>query len=288
MTGRTSIEIATGDWRAAIRPAAGGALAALSRRDHDVLRPMPEGSTNPLDAACFPLVPYANRIRRGRFTLDGEAITLPANNPPEIHSLHGLAWQRPWLVETLLGASVTLVQDHGGKGSPGGWPWAYRATQNFTLSESGLTITLGLTNASERAMPAGLGLHPYFRRWSDSRVRFAARAVVLSDVQLIPTGEMDAPDIFAPWAKGATLPPFTIDHCHADWDGQACITDGLGTITLTASNAPHLHVYAPAAGSELCLEPVNHLPDAVNRDEWQMPMLAPGESCSMALHITEE
>ena len=47
-----------GGWEASIRPEIGGSLASLTHDGKDVLRPMPDDATDPLQAACFPLVPY--------------------------------------------------------------------------------------------------------------------------------------------------------------------------------------------------------------------------------------
>ena len=63
------------------------------------------------------------------------------------------------------------------------------------------------------------------------------------------------------------------------------MTDGLGTITVSADGAPHLHLYAPADGSALCLEPVSHTPDALNRAPEEMVVLPPGCSASLTMRI---
>lgn len=289
MASKTTLEIAAGDWRAAVRPGAGGVLAALSHRDHDVLRPMPPEADQPVDAACFPMVPYCNRIRRGQFTFGGRSVRLPLNLPPERHSLHGLGWQRPWLVTEIVGATIELVLDHAGAADGSGWPWPFRAVQRFELDESGLTQTLTLINPGTEVMPAGMGLHPFFRRWKDSRARFAARDLVLTGIDQLPTGELVPADHFGDWSKGQTVPRHTIDHCHTDWSGEVRIEDGLGAITMTVTGASNLHVYAPGTGRELAFEPVNHLPDALNRDgrDWTMPVLAPGQQASVVMRIAE-
>lgn len=284
IAGKTTLEIAAGQWRAGVRPGVGGALAWLTHQDRDVLRAMPPDSLNPVDAACFPMVPYAGRIRRGRFVFGGHAVKLSPNFPPERHPLHGFGWHRPWHVAGILGAGIELVCDHGGTD---GWPWPWRAAQTFELDEGGLTLTLSLTNTGSETMPAGLGLHPFFRRWRDSRARFNARAVVLSDIEQMPTGEIADPAQFGDWAGGIVVPSFSVDHCYARWDGRVTLSDGLGTITMTCEGARHLQVFAPGTGRELCFEPVNHLPDAVNRDDWTMPVLAPGETASLAMRIEE-
>ncbi len=137
-------------------------------------------------------------------------------------------------------------------------------------------------------MPAGLGLHPYLRRRPESRLCFGAGSLVAVGTDLIPTGARLPPDHFADFGAGAALPPALIDHCYAGWDGEAVVSDALGQITLsaqgTAQGAAHLHLYAPPEAPDiLCLEPANHLPDAINARA--MPLCGPGESVSLSLLI---
>ena len=265
-----------------MRAEAGGALAALRHRGIDVLRPMPPDSASPLDAACFPLVPYCNRIRDGRFRFGGREVVLPPNFAPEPHSLHGLSWQREWAVESQAESKCVLADDYDGAGA---WPWAYRAQQRVRLGPRGCAVTLVLTNRSAEAMPAGIGLHPYFRRAPESEVRFDAGHVLLSGADPLPTGITAPADHFADWAAGSPLPAETVDHCFAGWSGAATIRDASGTLGLAADGAPHLHLYAPADGSALCLEPVTHTPDALNRAPAEMIVLPPGCSASLTLRI---
>jgi len=277
-----SVTLISGDWEAELRPEIGGAIAALRHRGIDVLRPMPADAAGPLDAACFPLAPYCNRIRDGRFAFAGREIRLAPNFAPEPHSLHGLSWQRAWAVESRTGNKCVLVDQYDGTGP---WPWAYRAQQRVRLGPKGCAITLVLTNRSATPMPCGIGLHPYFRRAPDSRVRFAADHVLLVGADPLPTGASAPADHFGAWTEGAPLPAGTVDHCFAGWSGQATIRDGRGTIAIGADGAPHLHLYAPADGSALCLEPVSHTPDAPNRAPGEMIVLPPGCSASLTLRI---
>jgi aldose 1-epimerase len=278
-----TLVLRSGGWQAEVRPEAGGSLAALTLGGVEVLRTMPEGSSSPLDAACFPLAPYCNRIRDGRFLFADREIVLPPNFPPERHSIHGLAWQREWRIESQSEAKCVIVDDYDGAGP---WPWAYRTEQRVRLGDKGIAITLVLTNRGDTAMPAGIGLHPYFRRREGVRVRFAADHVLLSDPECLPTGVTAPADHFADFRHGAVLPPETVDHCFAGWSGEAAIEDDLGTIAVTASGAPHLHFYAPADGSALCCEPVSHRPDAPNRAPEEMTILPPGCSATLTLRIS--
>ena len=73
---------------------------------------------------------------------------MPPNFPPERHSIHGLAWQRPWRVESQSENKCVIVDDYDGLGP---WPWAYRAEQRVRLGERGYAVTLVLTNRAARA-----------------------------------------------------------------------------------------------------------------------------------------
>lgn len=276
----------SGDWQARLVPGAGGLIAGLTHAGTPILRTMPDGSVSPLDAACFPMVPWCNRIADGRFTWAGEAVDLARNFPPEPHAIHGHGWQAAWHVKDAAPDSCTMGYHHAAQGS--GWPWAYAAEQRVVLSPAGCSIKLSVTNHAATPMPAGLGLHPYLRRRAESRVRFAANAMADVGTDMIPTGQTLATDHFSDFAQcdGAALPRAVIDHCFAGWDGSAVISDDLGTITVTAQGTPHLHLYAPEQDTILCLEPVNHLPDAINREPAGMAVLAPGETTSIELRIS--
>jgi len=275
-----TLRLQSGEWRAELRPEVGGCLASLTRGDVEVLRTMPEGSRDPLQSACFPLVPYCNRIRDGRFTWDGREVRLPANFAPEPHSLHGLGWQRPWEVTREAGFKCALAHSHDGSG---GWPWAYEAEQRVRLGPRGCAITLDVTNRADAPMPCGLGLHPYPRRRGETRVQFGAGAMLEVDEGLIPNGAASPAD---QWAEGSVLPGQTIDHCLTGWAGAARVSDDLGTITLQARGARFLHLYAPQDGSALCLEPVSHQPDAPNARPEQMIVLPPGCTASLTMTIS--
>lgn len=277
------ISLKAGAWECVLRPEIGGSVARLRRDNIDILRPMPAASREPLEAACFPLVPFCNRIAGASFLHSGRRVSLTPNHPPEPHALHGMGWHCAWEVADICADSARLLHSHDGAL---GWPWAYRSEQVIRLDGSGLNIELQIVNLAAQSTPAGLGLHPYFRRSERSAVQFAAASLVLSDSDLLPTGEEASADWLAPWSVGAVLPQATVDHCHSGWAGHAEIRDEQGTIRLEARNASYLHVYAPADGSALCLEPVSHRPDALNARTHDMAVLQPGEALSISMRIT--
>ncbi|TIX50974.1 aldose 1-epimerase [Alteraurantiacibacter aquimixticola] len=288
------IELSGGGWQAGVLPEMGGWLTSLTCNGTEVLRTMPAGSREPLQAACFPLVPYTNRIADGAFRWLGDTVQLPRNFAPETCSIHGMGWKSEWRVVSGREFKCAMVHEWEGlgprpwKAGIDRWPWAYHAQQRIRLGPKGCAITLNLTNRSNVPMPAGLGLHPYFRRRRETRLSFRSNGIWMVDEAQIPTGEIAPSDRFADFASGAPLPAETIDHCYLLWDGVARIKDDLGTITLTATGAPYLHVYAPADGSALCLEPVSHMPDALNQDPAGITSLPPGCSASLQMEISAE
>lgn len=284
----TELILESGDWHARVLPEAGGLIAALTHAGIPILRTMQEGSTQPLDAACFPMVPWCNRIADARFDWEGETITLVPNFRPEPHAIHGHGWLAAWTVAQAAADSCTLAYRH--PAGAAGWPWAYEATQQIALSPEGCAMTLTLTNLDDRAMPAGLGFHPYFRRSAESCVRFSAGPICEVGSDMIPTGRMLSADSFGAFgaSEGAALPAYQIDHCYTDWDSAAVVSDADGSIAIAATGAAHLHLYAPQLPGILCLEPASHLPDALNRDPASMHSLQPGASLTTTMMISTE
>lgn len=277
------VVLAADGWRAGVDPALGGALLSLSHGGRDVLRPAPAMPAGPLDAACFPLVPYANRIAYGRFAHDGIDHEVRRNFGEHPHSLHGVGWQRTWRIVALSEAGTTLAHDHPGDAD---WPWPYRAKQRVTLSRAGCEIKLSLTNLADAGVPAGLGLHPYFPLESDTRLTACADCVWLADATMLPVEPAPA-DHFGDWAAGSAIAGHAlIDNAYAGWDGVAEIADGAGVVRIAATGARAFHLYRPPGAGYFCVEPVSHLPDALNREGFVVDMLAPGETLSLSMMLS--
>ncbi|BAI96118.1 aldose 1-epimerase [Sphingobium sp. TA15] len=267
---------------AALAPAVGGSLAALRFAGTEILRTAPASSADPLQMASFPLVPYANRIAHGRFRFAGRDVRLPLNFGDHPHSIHGIGWTSAWHVEAVAQDSAHLTHRYDGDG---GWPWAYEAQQHFTLFDDTIEMRLTLRNIGDEAMPAGLGFHPYFQADEDSSLQFQADRLWLAAADLLPVREVAA-DALGDWSAGAPVRgDGLIDNVYGGWNGSAIIRRGDGTrIELSASGASWFHVYRPPLSRDFCLEPVSHMPDAVNRPEG-MESMEPGAEKTLSLRI---
>lgn len=272
-----TLELRSGAMALTVAPDLGGAIATLRYAGVDLLRPMPEGATTPLEAACFPLAPYANRIAGGRVRTSGRTATLPPNMAGQPHPLHGDAWLSPWTVEALdaTGATLTFSADRSA------WPWRYAARQSFRLSDNALTVDLAVTNLDDVEGPFGLGFHPYFPGRETARLTANFGGVWLTDTEHLPKRHVQGTP-FADWRRGASLASRRlIDHCHTGWDQSVLIDFGRDLrLRLSASrDFPCLHIYSPPTETFFCLEPVSHRPSAVNlagNSDDGMRLLAPG------------
>jgi aldose 1-epimerase len=128
---------------------AGGGRVTVLRGSSD--------AASPLDAGCFPLVPFCNRIRGGTFCFRERRINLSPNMAGDASPLHGQGWLARWRVEHHSDKSATLSFLH----ERAEWPWRYQAHQRFDLDPSGLAVELRCRNEDDLPMPCGLGFHPY-------------------------------------------------------------------------------------------------------------------------------
>ena len=175
--------------RLQICPAAGGSIVRFWHEDHDDvrdwLRPVSQetlAKRQGRDMGSYPLVPYCNRIREGRFEFQGRRVQLPLNAKPMRHSIHGHGWQADWQIISVNEHQVCLAYIH----QADDWPWDYRVQQTLSLGRQSLAVEMQLENLSDEPMPAGLGLQPYFIRTPQTRVYAAVEQMCLTDDEIMP------------------------------------------------------------------------------------------------------
>ena len=104
-------DLHAGALRLSLRADLGGCVAGLWHRDTPVLGSVqPESLTGAAQAACWPLLPWANRLGHAHFRFKGREVTTRPNLPGEPHALHGLGWQRPWEIVSHTAQDAVLRQ----------------------------------------------------------------------------------------------------------------------------------------------------------------------------------
>ncbi|HEY0424539.1 MAG TPA: aldose 1-epimerase [Rhodopila sp.] len=230
---------------------------------------------------CFPLLPYGNRIGGARFRWSGVDYALQRNFGDAPHTIHGLGWQRGWTVETSTTRSVTLRLRHDPDPT---WPFAFDAEVGYNLSETALTVTIRITSRHPVPAPAGIGVHPFFPKVDAASLRFDATGVWENDAGALPLRH-GPPQPGWLHRRPRFIRDSRLDNCFTGWNGSADIQAGPAGLRIEASFVfRQLQVFTPSWADFFCVEPVSHVPDAVNRPdlppEQAMHILQPNDTLS--------
>lgn len=289
------VSISDGIATVEIAPAAGGALASYRWwRDGsavDWLRPADPVAISRRDAgamACFPLVPYSNRIRGGRFEFAGRSIQLPSQ-PDDPHYEHGHGWRRPWTVISHQASMIVLRCRH----TADTWPWSYEAEQAISLADGRLCMTIAVRNLSDAPMPVGFGLHPYFPSTPWTHVQARVSGMWETDAEFLPIRHVPPPAGADP-SIGFDVSEVDFDTVFTGWTRRARISwpEHERQLDIEAE-APldFLVLYTPPGEPFFCAEPVSNITDAFNRmDDEKIHtgciVLAPGQKQSASIRFT--
>jgi aldose 1-epimerase len=288
------ISISDGIATVEIAPAVGGALASYRWRQNgsvvDWLRPADPAAVNSRNAgamACFPLAPYSNRIRGGRFEFAGRTIELPTSSDDPHHE-HGHGWRRPWTVVRREASTTILSYRHAADS----WPWSYEARQAISLVDGGLVIAISLRNLSDAPMPAGFGLHPYFPSTPWTHVQARVSGMWETDAEILPTRHVLPPAGSNP-TTGFDVSETDYDTVFTGWARRARISwPEHGRQLDIEAEAPldFLVLYTPPGEPFFCAEPVSNITDAFNRIGEDLNtgciVLAPGQTRSASVRFT--
>ena len=228
-----------GELEVALAPEAGGRIAQIRYAGVDWLVAEDDAGPAAIGWGCYPMVPWAGRIRRGGFIFDGRSFTLPANFGA--HAIHGVGFSLPWHVDSFHPQSATLSL---ALPNDAYWPFGGVATQSVHVGASSLQLQL-MVEAGDQAMPAELGWHPWFRK--PDHLLFTPDAMYPRDEDGIATLPLCKP------------PPGPWDDCFVA-NGETVLLLAGQRLRLR-SNADHWVVYDGAAHAT-CLEPQTGPPDA--------------------------
>jgi aldose 1-epimerase len=256
-----------------VHPELGGRLGQLDLGDGPLLRgPAPElGWAN---WGCYPLLPWSNRIPEGRLTVGSVEWRLPANWP-DGSAIHGLVASSPWAVTVATEHGAHLVTDAAAG------PYAVRGELAYELGSDGLELLVTVVNHGEHAVPAGLGIHPWFRA---GRIRVPADEKWPGDP--IPEGPPVAVGSEDDLRAGA-VPPL-MDRCFTALTDRQVEVPGLtlrwdGPVTQVV-------VYSGEPGW-VAVEPVTMASDGFGLAARGIAghgvrMLGPGDDLSVAYHFS--
>jgi aldose 1-epimerase len=271
----------------------GGAVLRLSVGDIPLLRAAAD-EVDAIDSACYPLVPFGNRIRGNSFRFEGETHRLAPNTDWDRHYLHGEGWLDEWTVELRSADRLSLIHSHDGSRIP----YAYTARQEFTLTDDGMTLRLSVTNRGARAMPFGIGWHPYLPMTPQTTLETVTGRMWTEEEGWLPGEPIALPDELD-FRAPRGLPMHWVNNAFEEWSGTALVrwpergaavritADPLfSTLFLFVSDTSFDPGYAR---DFFALEPMSHLPDGHNlSDLGGLTMLRPGETLQGAMRLALE
>ena len=245
-------------------------------------------------SACFPLVPFGNRVRDNRFVFEGVAYALAPNTDWDRNYLHGDGWTTEWSVAERGSNRARLVMRNEGARSP----YIYDAAQTLALDGPTLTLRLEVVNRGATALPFGLGWHPYFPLTAGTTLQASADALWLEGADWLPTERVAVPTDLD-FRTARELPRRWVNHGFEGWNGACEIVwpDRRARLKLDADalfGRYFLFVSDPNfdAGynyESFAFEPMSHSANAHNLpDGAGLRRLAPGESLSGSIRLTAE
>lgn len=250
-----------GDVAVSILPEAGARLHRLSAFGHELLRTPDDAHhhlTDPFFWGAYVMAPWCNRLEASPTRVGSRLVELPGNFPDGT-AIHGQVYARPWEVDGEGSFSI--------RGGGGGWPWQYEVAHRLSVTGSELRIQLDLTNLDDQAMPAGLGLHPWF--WRPGALAIHARGVFPDNLASeseprAVTGRFDL--------RSLRTMPEGIDATWTDLEGtvadpviELVWPDRVGATMRVEAARPFIVAASPSAMDAIALEPQTHAPQGLRR-----------------------
>ncbi len=281
-----AIRISANNVEATLYPERGGLLGALSVNGSSQLY-LPDDFSP--DQSGWPsggspvLFPFAGRcFHEGmvlKYKLDGEVRNMP---------IHGFAYAKSFeITQQSDSEAILFIEDD--ESTRELYPFSFKLAIKYKIIDSGISITLNITNNGSEGMPIAAGLHPYFNFPSNRNSR--------EDTTL----ETDACEAFHVTPAGAAGKSYHIAGPHIldapKYDSlilgkmlspTACLIDHVSNhkISLDWNNADKIQNLVLWSGDDFyCVEPWMGLPDAISTKAG-LVMIGAGETFSQEIQIT--
>ncbi|MFV2176346.1 aldose 1-epimerase family protein [Actinomadura sp. LOL_016] len=289
----TQYALAAGPYRAVVTESGASLRELTLLADGGDERPLvlTHGADEPAPAAFGNLlIPWPNRVDRGRYEYGGRSYRLDLSEPENDCAIHGLVRWASWTAAEREPHRVRLA--HRLLGS-GGYPFRLDLEVEYALdAETGLTVRLSAHNPGSVTAPYGHGAHPYLTVGEPldrcTATLDAARYLPVDD-RMIPSGPaQDVAGTPRDLREGPALGDRRIDNAYTglgrDAAGRCWVTLGGGrrSVRLWSDEAhPWMEIYtadqAPEPRAGLGVEPMTCPPNAFASGEGLID-LEPGDT----------
>lgn len=214
------------------------------------------------------LFPFPNRLANGSYNHNGNKYHFPHNDFGRPNALHGHLYDQAFLLDNWDSDLGILTLIHENSGSDPAYPFSYTIKNQFSLSESALSIKTEITNTSSSKIPFGYGWHPYFctpKKANDYWLELPATSVLEVDKNLVPT-EKTSP--FGSFSSKRKILDTELDNCFFIKENGGIVRlldpEKKTCISLDISQFEYLQVYIPPERDAIAIEPQSCAPDAFN------------------------
>jgi aldose 1-epimerase len=290
-TAVTDLEIAHGVQRVGV-VSLGGGLRSYEVDGRELLDGFAPGGQSTRGRGQA-LVPWPNRIKDGSYEFDGKKMQLPLTEPEHGNAIHGLVREATWSAHP---ASDHVVMDYLLE-PQAGYPFALALNVEYSLSNSGLTVTTTARNIGAESCPYGCGQHPYLTLGTPKidtlRLQVPGRVVISSDERGVPVSKGPVEGTEYDFRAGRVIGGTVLDNAFTDLergaDGRARVLlddpdSGAGVTLWVDETYVFLMVfsgdpYPDLARRSIAVEPMTCPPNAFRTHD-SVIVLEPGESTS--------
>lgn len=253
---------------------------------------VPEHATPPFGTGIV-LAPWPNRVRDGRWSLDGAEQELDLTERARGNALHGLLRHSDYELRELTDETVHLgaviAPQHG-------WPFLVDTWVLYALTDDGLRVVHGATNLSDRPMPYAVGTHPFLRVGDtpveDLVLTVRADQYVDVDERLNPRGLASVAGTRFDLRSGVRVGDLDLDTAYADVESGSTAAawlaapDGSRTELMQDADWDYAQIFTTdlypdqAEGTPrraVAVEPMTAPPDALNSGDG-LVWIEPGRS----------
>lgn len=210
------------------------------------------------------LFPFANRIKDGAYTFDGNSFKFEINETGNNNALHGLVFNKTFQIiaqETTDDfASVKLLYKEENESL--GFPYTYSIQVEYTLKDDALDINVLVTNTDTKRFPFTIGWHPYFScsDLSNSTLSFDRNKQITFDERCITNGSMDINN-----ESGFEVKDKQLDDCFILNSGKTQFNTPDYSLLINASSKENfLQIYTPPRANTIAIEPTTGVSDSFN------------------------
>ncbi len=257
MTANQIVTLSSGTLNAVIDADHGARLSSLCFDGQEIL--LQRHDNDSLSWGCYPMVPWAGRLRDATFMHHGVTHHVPRDRDPLLapHAIHGLVYNAPWKIIDASATSATLRIDFDDR-----WPFAGWVEHLVSVDDSSIEMRLTVfmnETTMQTDMPAQVGWHPWFVR--PVQLDAAFTSMYVRDIAGIATSQVVTPTTLQ--LTGQT--PSPLDDCFTDADAPPTLTFGNGLVVHLESDCSHWVIYNKPVHA-ICVEPQSGPPNGLNSE----------------------